>query len=473
MLWYGTIAAAIVAGSSLLFLKPRLQVFIALFVMTLCFDLLPRLVMNWDVWDFGALLLLVAGGKLLFQPQAAPPPFPSYAVVLSLFLGWIVFALVWSLVLYDYSIEHTLKASRQMLIGYLSFFIFRRLFAVDQEALPFLLRSLYSATFTFLIVSIIQYATGIHFLQGLVREYAGMIRYVPVFLPFCLLHLWRIVANQLSAKHVAWHEYVYVALVGVVTALTFTRGIYLIVAGMFLLLLLTLIHNRTICIKQSLGVLSALVLGLLLILGTGSHRMLDRLTSGIDILLTGNSTRSQHNVDTFTNRLALAKERFEMVAAHNPLVGYGFLHEDHVPSSLRKKLRYGSVIYTPEYVARYLDGYPYVLAFHSADIGWADVVVNTGFVGLALLILFMAVLIKAQYARRNGLNGLGEETYNLRLAFFVQILAMALLMFESGPFVTLVQIPALLVAGHVSLSRGAVHAEAETLSKSTSPLLSS
>ena len=95
-------------------------------------------------------------------------------------------------------------------------------------------------------------------------------------------------------------------------------------------------------------------------------------------------------------------------------------------------------------------------------------VVNTGFVGLGLLILFMAVLIKAQYVRPNGL---GEETYNLRLAFFVQILAMALLMFESGPFVTLVQIPALLVAGHISLSRGAVRAEEEIPAKSTYSLL--
>ena len=469
LLWYGAIAAAIVAGSAFLFLKPRLQVFIALFVMTLCFDLLPRLVMNWDVWDFGALLLLVAGGKLLLRPQAAPSPFPPYAIILGLFLGWIVIALIWSLALYDYSFEHTLKASRQMFIGYLSFFIFRRLFAADQEALPFLLRALYIATFTFLIVSIIQYATGIRLLQGLVREYTGTIRYVPVFLPFCFLHLWRILANQLSAKHIVWHEYVYVGLVVIVTALTFTRGIYLTVASMFLLLFLTLIRNRTIYIKQSLGVLSALVLGLLLILGTGSHLFLDRLTSGIDILLPGDSTRSGHNVDTFTNRLALAKERIEMVAAHNPLVGYGFLHEDHVPSSLRKHLKYGSVIYTPEYVARYLDGYPYVLALHSADIGWADVVINTGFVGLALLILFMAALILAQYTRRKRLD---EETYNLRLAFFLQILAMVLLMFESNPFLTLVQIPALLAAGHASLSRETVHAEEETLAKSTTPLLS-
>ena len=94
--------------------------------------------------------------------------------------------------------------------------------------------------------------------------------------------------------------------------------------------------------------LSALGLGAVLILGIGSHRFLDRLTSGITILLSGESTRSEHDVDTFTNRLALAKERVEMVVDHNPLVGYGFLHEDQVPAGLRKKLKYGSVIYSPE-----------------------------------------------------------------------------------------------------------------------------
>ena len=200
--------------------------------------------MNWDIWDFGALLLLGAGGKLFFRSSAAPSPFPSYSIVLSLFLGWMVIVLICSLVLYDYPIGYTLKASRQMFIGFSSFFIFRRLFAVDDEALPFLLRALYATTFVFLVVAIIQYAIGICLLQGLVRDYVGTIRYVPVFLPFCLFHLWHILSNQLTARHVAWHEYIYVGLVAVVTALTFTRGIYLTVAGIFLLLLLTLLHNE-------------------------------------------------------------------------------------------------------------------------------------------------------------------------------------------------------------------------------------
>lgn len=64
----------------------------------------------------------------------------------------------------------------------------------------------------------------------------------------------------------------------------------------------------------------------------------------------------------------LVKERFELVAEHNPIIGYGFIHEDNISKTLRNSLKYESVIYTPEMVRKYQYGHPYVLALFSADI---------------------------------------------------------------------------------------------------------
>src|SRR6185437_3977676 len=128
-----------------------------------------------------------------------------------------------------------------------------------------------------------------------------------------------------------------------------------------------------------------------------------------------------------------------------PVVGYGFIHEDNVPSALKAKLRYGSVIYTPEYVERYKAGYPYVLAFHSADIGWADIIINTGIIGLALWLCLFAAFVGNFYMTARVAQA---QYYNARLGHFLQISVGILLMFESNTFVSLVQIPAFMLAGY-------------------------
>lgn len=461
MLYYG-IAAGVVGLIVFLLLRPRVKVLIAFFVMTSCFDVAPRLIFNTDVWDLGAVLLFIAWLQLAFLKAKNPSPTFSHVVLIRVFIGWMFVCLLWSIVIYRYPALDTLKASRQMIIGFSSFFVFLRLFSIDQGAFSFILRSLYIATFLLLPVCIVQYLTNTPLLFGLMRDYGGVIRALPVFLPICLLNFWLIVSKVLTADRVAKHEIAYAGMVIVVTALTFTRGIYLSVLCMLLVMLITLKAERKLNIRTAMIVFSASALcAVLFLFGGWGGKVLNRVTSGIEVLFSNASTGKHDDVDTFGGRLALAQERFGLVAEHNPIIGYGFMHEDNVPSAMRAKFKYGSPIYTPEYVEMYRHGQPYVLALHSADIGWADMVVNTGILGLFVFILILASIAFNYYSKSKIIE---SSAYHFRLAFFLQTITLALLMFNGNTFIVLVQIPALMLAGYSYSSRLRIESHPASLS---------
>jgi O-antigen ligase len=89
-------------------------------------------------------------------------------------------------------------------------------------------------------------------------------------------------------------------------------------------------------------------------------------------------------------------------------------------------------------------GYPYVLALHSADIGWADIVINTGILGLVLWIMFFALFVREYYSTARHTP---KPQYYAQLGLFLQTLVAALLMFESNTFVSLVHIASFMLAG--------------------------
>lgn len=445
MLYYAILAG--VGGLiGFLLLRPRVKVLIAFFVMTSCFDLAPRLILNKDIWDLGAVLLLLAWVQLLLMKRRSAVTKASYITLLRVFIGWMAVCLVWSILIYGYQVLDTVKASRQMIIGFFSFFIFLRLFSVDPRAFDFFKKALYIGTYLLLPITIAQYAIGRQLLFGLTVEYDQVLRALPVFLPISLLYFWFIVSKLFTGERVITHEFMYAAMVIVVTALTFTRGIYFAALSAGGLMLATLAKENRLNTRHAVIwlSLSAITLSLLLLGGFGG-RVISRLVSGLDIVTSGVSKSKQGGEDTFTGRLALTKERLEMVAEYNPLVGYGFIHEEKVPNALRAKLKHGSVIYSPEYVQKYQYGHPYVLALHSADIGWADIIVNTGIVGLILFVAILGAFATNYYTTTKSSD---SSVYQLRLAFLLQIISLVLLMFNGNPFVVLVQIPSLMLAGY-------------------------
>lgn len=442
---YVTIAG-ILGLCAFLLLSPRVKTLVAFFLMTGCFDLAPRLIFNKDIWDLGAVLLLLSWLQILSMKRTTAVASAGYITTLRLFIGWMAICLVWSIVGYEYSALDAVKTSRQMLIGFLSFFIFLRLFSVDPYAFDFFKKALYIGTYLLLPVVIIQYFLGRQLLFGLTVEYEDVLRTLPIFLPISLLYFWATLSRILSGKRVAIHELFYSVMVAVVIALTFTRGIYFAVLSTGGLMLLTLANEKRLHLKQLIAWSIVMIVSVsMLLLGGFGDKVLKRLASGIDIVASGDSTSKQGGEDTFSGRLALTKERLELALGHNPFLGYGFLHEDKVPNALRAKLKHGSVIYSPEYVQKYQYGHPYVLALHSADIGWADIIVNTGIIGLALF-LTMLGSFAINYYRTNKSSTL--PVYYVRLAFFLQITTLTILMFNGNPFIVNVQVPSLMLAGY-------------------------
>jgi hypothetical protein len=353
--------------------------------------------------------------------------------------------LIWSVVVYGYSLIDTLKASRQMIIGYLSFFIFLRLFQVDNEAFNYFLKWLYRITFVLLFVCVIQTLIKLPLLYGLYREFTGVNRYLPVFLPICLLYFWMVISKLIAAERTAIHEAIYACMVPLVVATTYTRGVYIAVACVTLVMLMILIWDKRVKITRLALIFSAAAVTIIILVTSGlADRVIHRFTSGLEIVFS-NKVSAIRDDDSFTGRIGLARERFEIVAKHNALVGYGFIHEENVPGSVRRNLKYGSVIYTPETVKKYRLGQPYVLALHSADIGWADVVVNTGIVGFILLISCLGAFLFS-YKELSKLSD--PSLYHTRLACYLQVLALILLMFNGNTLVALAQIPALFMAGY-------------------------
>lgn len=445
---YVTVAA--LAGL-LVFLRLAIawKVLVAFIVMSQGFDVLPPIVYGILIWDIGAIMLFIAAAQLMFSRPKEPGIRGVPVTVLWVFIGWLVICLVYSLVIYSYPAMNTLKSSRQMILGYLSIFVFLRMFRVDKNALSTLIKWFYIITYALLVAAIIQFFVGTQILQGLVIEYKGAVRYLPVFLPISLFYLWALLSKYFQGGRMKIHELVYGALVLVVVAITYTRGIYFaVLASFFVMLFLLQLRGQLRVTSVAIFMALVLVSGAVVIAGGWADRVRERATSAVDIVLSDRSSSSRTDVDTFSGRRLLVMERTALVSEHNPIVGYGFLHESDVPQSLRNRFRYGSVIYSPVMKEKYRFGYPYVLALYSADIGWANVAINTGFVGSALFLLFVVTFLLS-YSRSHKIN-LALSHY--RTAFFVQTITLLLLMFNGNTFTSNVQIPALMIAGYLYCS---------------------
>ena len=425
------------------------KVLAAFFVMSQCFDLLPQIVFGILVWDVGAIMLLIAAAQLVFAKPSEPKVRAVSATVVWGFFIWLLICLVYSLVVYGYPTMNTLKSSRQMILGYLSIFIFLRFFRVDKDALSKLLKWLYIVTYVLLIVVIVQRVINIQLLHGLSGDYNGTVRYIPTFLPISLFYLWVIFSKYLQGEGFKIHEWAYGGMVLIVVALTYTRGIYLaVLIALTIMFLLLQLHQRLkltslifFFVIASLGVAVLIAAG-------GGERILTRAMSGFNIVLDSHDSGSKGDADTFTGRLLLVKERIALVSEHNPIVGFGFLHEGDVPDDLRKKIKIGGAISTADMLQKYAQGYHYVWALYSADIGWGNIVVNTGLVGLFLFLLFVATFLLSYKKLKNVLPPFSHY----RLAFYLQTLVLLLTMFTGSMFTTNVQIPAFMIAGYLYCS---------------------
>jgi hypothetical protein len=437
-----------------LLLQPKVKALISFIFMMHFFNIAPDKVFGVYAWDYGAILMLVTAAEVFFRQPTLEPRDHTYLTLLKVFVAWLFICFSWSLLIYQYPIVHTIKSARYMVVGYSMTLIFIRLFAVQTDAFEFLMKWFYRLTFLLMPVFVLQYVTKTPLLFLQIGDYEGALRAVPGFLPLCLLNFWIILARFLSSERLAVHEWIYASLVLVTVALTYTRGIYLAFIFIGGLLMFTMSKDRTLKASSVFGAaLAAIVVVTLLAVSGVAGRVVGRAANGLQMLESSSSTSGQRKDDTFAGRLGLAAERFSLVWTQNPILGYGFLHEDDVPADLRNGLRYGTPLggtaADPTAFSRNdADGH-YTLAFYSADIAWANIVIMTGYLGVALFIALMVTFVLEHYGNVDGMHPLG---YAVRIGLFLQVLMIFLLMFDGDSFYGNLQIPALLLAGY-SLTR--------------------
>jgi len=433
-------------------LEPKVKTLLAYILMMQFFDVAPNLLFGMYVWDYGAILMMVAGAQVFFRTPVLAVPKHAYLTVLKIFLVWLLICFLWSLLVYRYPFMHTLKNARQMILGYFMTVIFIRLFSVQPGSFEFMMKWIYRLTFALMPVVLLQYALHRPLLSGLISDYEGVVRYVAVFFPFCLLNFWIIGTKVLSSEKLALHEWIYAALTLTTVALSFTRGIYISVILAGALLVFTMARDGSLK-ASSLGLVTGAGIFLIAgVLATGvANRVVGRAASGLDLLGSSDtSSLSRKKDDTFSGRLGLAAERFSLVWAQNPLVGYGFLHEDDVPSDVRARLKLGTPLGgtaadPTAYSRAYAFSGNYVLGFYTADIAWPNIFISAGCVGALLLFAVMLTLVFEHYQNPGASHPMG---YAVRTGLFLQLIVMFLLMFDGSTFYSSVHIPAFLLAGY-------------------------
>ena len=432
------------------FLGPKTKVLVSYLVMMSLFDCVPNVLLGFFVWDAGIILLFFSWMHLWFTKESPYVYRDTHVRLIKVFVWWMIICFAWSVLVYDYPLLLTIKASRQLMLGYMSFFVLLRLFEEKNNGLTYFLNIFYWLTYVLLVICLVQYVLKVEILFGLIKEYQNAVRALPVFLPFSHLFLWFTLSRFLSGQKTMLHEKMYVLLTLVVTLITFTRGIYFSILLSTIFILLIMLAQRKLVFTRISVAVGAFLIGFTLLFFTTAvlDKAIGRFTSAFTLLSEVSRQTKKQADDTFTGRIGLMKERFAAVADKNPITGFGFIHEE-IYEKQRMPFRYGSVIYTEEYRKRYATGHPYVLALHSADVGWQNIAIDTGIVGFSV---FMLILVSVFLNYFSAPKDLPLDDYFLRLAFFIQIFNLAILMFNGNTYTNNVHIPAFMLAAFTYLT---------------------
>lgn len=440
-------------------LQPKVKALVAFILMMNFFNFAPDMLFGMYVWDYGAMLMLVTAVEVYARTPILEPPRNAYLIVLWIFLAWMVICFIWSLLIYRYPLMHTIKSARQVMVGYSMAPIFIRLFRVQPGAFEYLMKWLYWLTFAAMPVMILQSMLHKQLLFATAIEYEGVLRTVPVYLALSMLNLWILSVKMLSQEKLAVHEWIYGVLALATIALTFTRGVY--AAALITAAALLWIMARDGRLKAT-SLIMAVSLGALLIVAAVAagvaDKVLDRAASGFSVLgsVEATSAPGRKLDDTFSGRLGLMQERFSLASAENPIVGYGFIHEEDVPSEVRSRLKFGTPLggtaADPTLYAR-AAAYSSVqmLGFYTPDIAWPNIIISTGWVGVLLFVTLLTTFFIG-CCRRMGIEH--PMGYAVRTGLVLQMVTMSLLTVDGPVFWSAVHVPAFILAGYSLTLRG-------------------
>lgn len=405
-------------------------------IMTNFFDLLPRKFFNVEAWDIGISLLFVL---FLFRYKEGNISFieiiaknnKAYIKILLIFLAFTVIVFFYSVVVNRYPLLETIQASRQIILGYLLYFIYLKIYSNDRR-LQSTSRFLYFSTYLLLILFITQYLTKAQIFYGYFRVQGDEIRSIPIFLPICFLFLWEIFQRFLSGARIRLHESIYAVLLLASALLTFTRGIYI---SLLLTLLFIIVYSK---FKGEIKIVKIiprifLVTGIIIIFLTSGYgeKYYELSKTGIeDIFWTSKNIGG----GTFNFRMDMLEERALLVLDHNPVFGYGFLHEQ----SAKK--------YAPFRIGTWNEN-DRVISFKSADIAWVNIIIYLGYLGLLIFLLFWLFFV---FDFLNRYKNMGS----FHAALFFQMFFLFLLMWNGSAFTEYLQIPMISLAWYSLTQEG-------------------
>jgi len=424
----------------LLSVKNHTFILISFAIMSNCFDFLPDKLFNIQLVDIGYLIFYTSALYTVKPSTLFRNHTEGYVKVLDLFMLLMLVSLFWSLFVFKYPVIESIKASRHMLLGYLLYYIFVQIFEKNGKAFHSILDSLYYITFFLMFVFIAQYHLNIPIFSGYTRVSSEGIRSIPMFIPIILLFLWNNASKILLGVHTRMFDKFYVLLACYSVVLTMTRGIYFAVFLTLSVMVMVLIsQNKGNRVRLYFVLTSIMVLIAVLVV---SGALGDKLDKFADLAASGVSDikgDSKGDENTFGFRMLLLAERSELVLSHNPFIGYGFIHEDIAA----KQVKY--IIGT----ANDDTGFP---SFLTPDIAWANLLVYTGFTGVGVFIVFF-VSIAVNFFRNKVASD--NEFYLSRLAFFMEIIVLVVLMADSSIFTDKLHIPSLMLASFTYCSRQA------------------
>ena len=140
------------------------------------------------------------------------------------YIIYLLLILVVSILSYNYPILLTIKASRYIVGGSFSFFIFYYLFYDDDKALIKFVNALYVVVFICTIVHIFQYIFSIRIFSGYQGGAIEEIRSIPIFIPFVLFFLWKNLIKFFLGYSTSIFDKAYIIFGTFSILLTFTKG---------------------------------------------------------------------------------------------------------------------------------------------------------------------------------------------------------------------------------------------------------
>lgn len=416
-------------------INPLIGLFIAYALMNNMFNLVPRMLSDTlpinKMWDFGFFLMLLYALPL-FLRDYKPYPYrnwPAYLKVLFLFLVVCLLSFLYTLFSYKYPFVDALRMVRPY-FGYLAIFILLQFFLKEEGNAKRFFNVLYFILFGLLVLYHIQFILQKEIFFGYQQTmfYKGttILRSIPNFMAVICVFLWYNLAAWVQGKPMLKYGKIFSLLVCTGTMLSFTRGFYIAFLLSTLLLVIILYFQRKIFFNRAFFLL--LFVGCFVFFAALSgylQPVIERALSIKSALVT------ERNYSTFGYRLKLLESRFEMTMDRNPFLGVGFVHPKYGRD-------FGAFPGNPSYEdARF----PSLMA---GDIEWANIILQTGIMGLASFLLFVLCLLR-KYPRDMNL-GQTNFIVLLEIAAYIELFRNIITMFISSSFTSDTQNVSLLLA---------------------------